>query len=132
MLYRRTDMAHAQQGRQASAHESDYVIQINVLGARVTMSQGKSKIIQIQKQAQPVCKSVSFGSDAAIVFMQYPHGTLRHGKMRGGILYGTVNDGNVSVEVVHEPAQDGGLNSLHLHLGTKEAKRADALPELLG
>jgi hypothetical protein len=106
---------------------------VECAGARVKMSEPYRKVLEILRQTQPHCKSVSFSEGAALAFMQYASVVLRCQERMGGVLYGTVEDGHVHIEVVYEPShwKSGGPECFSLDLGTKDDKRADDLAQLL-
>jgi hypothetical protein len=58
------------------------------------------------RQESPHCASVSFERHAANAFQQYIHGALGFSIKRGGLLYGSVEEGgNVLVQAIYEPPQ---------------------------
>jgi nuclear protein localization family protein 4 len=100
---------------------------------KMTVEQLIAKQTRIERQETPHCTSVSFDRHAANVFQSYVSGLLNFSRKRGGILYGSKDEeGNVKVEIIFEPAQEGGEESLTLERHTEEEQRADFIAKALG
>lgn len=73
---------------------------------------------RIERQENPVAKSVSFDRYAVNAFQSYVANAIAFSIKRGGILYGTVDEeGVVSVEAIWEPPQHGGVETLVMERG---------------
>ncbi|KAI8466686.1 MAG: NPL4 family-domain-containing protein [Monoraphidium minutum] len=102
-------------------------------GAHVSVHDIAAKQRRIERQDKPKVESCSFDRNAANVFQSYVQSALAFSIKRGGILYGTVDEGkNVRVEFVYEPPQEGGPEALALERGTPEEAQVDFLAELFG
>jgi len=73
---------------------------------------------RIERQENPVAKSVSFDRYAVNAFQSYVANAIAFSIKRGGILYGTVGEeGAVSVEAIWEPPQQGAIETLAMERG---------------
>lgn len=78
-------------------------------GVCVSVHDIAAKQRRIERQDKAKVESVSFDRNAANVFQSYVQSALAFSIKRGGILYGSVDEGgNVEVEAVWEPPQQGG------------------------
>lgn len=102
-------------------------------GKKMTMDDLIARQMRIERQEKPHCSSLSFDRDAANSFQHYVHESLAFSVKRGGFMYGSVNEtGEVSVEFIYEPPQQGSEESLLLMRDMDEEKRADVIAAGLG
>jgi nuclear protein localization family protein 4 len=102
-------------------------------GARLTVDDVSARTVRIERQDKAKCESVSFDRSAADAFQRYVQGALGFSRARAGWLYGSSDDeGNVRVEWVYEPPQEGGKNVAVVRRDAEEEKRADAVASAFG
>eukprot|EP00249_Psilotum_nudum_P008165 c21083_g1_i1 orf=324-1562(-) len=102
-------------------------------GKKMTMDDLIAKQTRIERQEKPHSNSASFDRDAANAFQHYVNETLAFAVKRGGFMYGTVNDeGEVLVEFIYEPPQQGTEESLLLLRDVEEERQVDAIAIGLG
>jgi len=102
-------------------------------GKKMTMDDLIARQTRIERQEKPHCSSLSFDRDAANSFQHYVHESLAFSIKRGGFMYGSVNDaGEVLVEFIYEPPQQGSEENLILMRDMDEEKRADVIAAGLG
>lgn len=74
---------------------------------------------RIERQENPISKSVSFDRYAVNAFQSYVANAIAFSIKRGGILYGTIGEeGTVSVEAIWEPPQQGAVETLVMERDT--------------
>ena len=82
-------------------------------GTHMTVDELVAKQTRIERQETPHAASVSFERHAADAFQSYVRDALAFSIKRGGLLYGTVDDGGkVSVEAIYELQQVGFIHAL--------------------
>eukprot|EP00897_Mesotaenium_endlicherianum_P004380 jgi/Mesen1/3970/ME000210S03203 len=109
------------------------VIPAGSFGRKMTVDDMIAKQTRIERQEQAHCASVSFDRDAANVFQHYVHESLAFSIKRGGFMYGSVTEGGeVSVDFVYEPPQQGAEDNLVLLRDPDEEKRVDLIAAGLG
>jgi nuclear protein localization protein 4 homolog len=111
-------------------------------GARLTVDDVAARTVKIERQDKAKCASVSFDRSAADAFQRYVQGALGFSRARAGILYGSSDDqGNVRVEWVYEPPQEGSKHVARWReeeqgeegkAGSGERARADAVAAAFG
>ncbi|KAG0591364.1 hypothetical protein M758_1G166700 [Ceratodon purpureus] len=102
-------------------------------GRKMTMDDLIARQTRIERQETPHCSALSFDREAANAFQRYVHESLAFAVKRGGIMYGSVNEaGEVKVDVIYEPPQQGTEEGLLLMRDMDEEKRADVIAEGLG
>lgn len=102
-------------------------------GKKMTMDDLIARQTRIERQEKPHCSSLSFDRDAANSFQHYVHESLAFSIKRGGFMYGSVNEaGEVLVEFIYEPPQQGSEENLILMRDMDEEKRADVIAAGLG
>lgn len=102
-------------------------------GRKMTMDDLIARQTRIERQETPHCSALSFDREAANTFQRYVHESLAFAVKRGGIMYGSVNEaGEVKVDVIYEPPQQGSDEGLLLMRDMDEEKRADVIAEGLG
>jgi nuclear protein localization family protein 4 len=112
--------------------------QINVspsgsFGKKMTMDELIARQVRIERQDKPHCGSASFDRDAANAFQQYVNENLAFAIKRGGFMYGTVTEGGeVAVDFIYEPPQQGTEDSLLLFRDPDEEKQVEAIAIGLG
>jgi len=112
--------------------------QVNVnhsgsFGKKMTMEDLIARQVRIERQEKPHGVSASFDRDAANAFQQYVNENLAFAVKRGGFLYGTVSeDGEVAVNFIYEPPQQGTEDSLLLFRDQDEEKQVEAIANGLG
>lgn len=104
-----------------------------VFGKKMTMDDLIAMQTRIERQEKPHCSSLSFDRDAASSFQHYVHESLAFSIKRGGFMYGNVSeDGDLSVEFIYEPPQQGSEESLLLLRDPEEERHADTIAAGLG
>jgi len=112
--------------------------QINVnpsgsFGKKMTMDDLISRQVRIERQDKPHCGSASFDRDSANAFQKYVNDNLAFAIKRGGFMYGTVSEsGDVAVNFMYEPPQQGTEDSLFLFRDPDEEKQVEAIAIGLG
>jgi len=102
-------------------------------GKKMTMDDLIARQVRIERQEKPHSVSASFDRDAANVFQQYVNENLAFAVKRGGFMYGTVSeDGEVAVNFIYEPPQQGTEDSLLLFRDQDEEKQVEAIAIGLG
>jgi len=102
-------------------------------GKKMTMDDLIARQTRIERQEKPHCSSLSLDRDAANSFQNYVHQSLAFAVKRGGFMYGSVNEaGEVSVEFIYEPPQQGSEDRLLLMRDMEEEKHADIIAAGLG
>uniref|UniRef100_A0A0D6R0B3 MPN domain-containing protein n=1 Tax=Araucaria cunninghamii TaxID=56994 RepID=A0A0D6R0B3_ARACU len=102
-------------------------------GKKMTMDDLIARQMRIERQEKPHCQGVSFDRDAANAFQQYVNETLAFAVKRGGLMYGTVSEeGEVSVNFIYEPPQQGTEDKLFLLRDPEEEKQVEAIAIGLG
>jgi nuclear protein localization family protein 4 len=102
-------------------------------GAHMTVESMVAAQTRIERQDTPHCAAASFDSHAANAFQSYVQSALAFSIKRGGILYGTVEEGGeVRAHAIYEPPQRGSAASLELERGGEEEALADAIAARLG
>lgn len=102
-------------------------------GGKMTVESMIAKQTRIERQETSHCTSVSFDGSAANAFQAYINGTLGFAQMRFGWMYGTCNnEGEVKVEFIYEPEQEGAEDTVSIKEGTDECSRADKIASALG
>ncbi|CAN6467828.1 unnamed protein product [Victoria cruziana] len=97
-------------------------------GRKMTIDDLIARQTRITRQETPHCVAVSFDRDAANAFQHYVNEALAFAVKRGGFMYGTVDaEGNVSVEFIYEPPQQGTEDNLILLRDPDEENRVDAV-----
>ncbi|KAK9805051.1 hypothetical protein WJX73_007136 [Symbiochloris irregularis] len=119
--------------RQVAADAKASVFGSRDFGTKMTVQDLIAKQTRIERQETSKCASVSFSSHAANAFQQYVMAAHAFSIKRGGLLYGTFSEsGEVSVEAIYEPPQEGSAETLRLERQTEEEQRADLIATLLG
>lgn len=102
-------------------------------GKKMTMDDLIARQTRIERQEKPHCTALSFDREAANAFQHYVHESLAFSIKRGGVMYGSVNEaGEVKVDVIYEPPQQGSEEGLLLMRDMDEEKRADVIAAGLG
>ncbi|OVA11428.1 Nuclear pore localization protein NPL4 [Macleaya cordata] len=102
-------------------------------GRKMTMDDLIAKQMRVSRQENPHCESVSFDRDAANAFQHYVNESLAFAVKRGGFMYGTVSDeGQVQVNFIYEPPQQGTEENLILLRDPEEEKIVEAIALGLG
>ena len=102
-------------------------------GKKMTMTDLIARQVRIERQDKPHCGSVSFDRDAANAFQQYVNENLAFAIKRGGFKYGTVSEGgDVAVNFIYEPPQQGTEDNLLLFRDPDEEKQMEAIAIGLG
>ncbi|KFK35482.1 hypothetical protein AALP_AA5G289900 [Arabis alpina] len=102
-------------------------------GRKMTVEDLIAKQMRVTRQEKSHCDSVSFDRDCANAFQCYVNESLAFGVKRGGFMYGTVSEeGEVEVNFVYEPPQQGMEDNLILMRDVEEEKRVDAIALGLG
>lgn len=102
-------------------------------GARLTVDDVSARTVRIERQDKAKCESVSFDRSAADAFQRYVQGALGFSRARCGWLYGSSDDaGNVRVQWVYEPPQEGGRHVAVVRRDLEEERRADAVAAAFG
>lgn len=95
-------------GERSVAPAASAIASDRPFGARLTVDDVAARTVKIERQDKARCASVSFDRSAADSFQRYVQGALGFSRARCGVLYGTSDDeGNVRVEWVYEPPQEG-------------------------
>eukprot|EP00850_Spirogloea_muscicola_P023375 SM000352S13423 [mRNA] locus=s352:49201:51198:+ [translate_table: standard] len=120
-------------GARVAAAPSAPVTPSGAFGRHMTVDDMIARQTRIERQEKPHCASVSFDRDAANAFQSYVHESLAFSVKRGGFLYGTVDDGGeVFVEFIYEPPQEGHAKELELRRDAEEERRVGIIAEGLG
>lgn len=102
-------------------------------GAHMTVEKMVAAQTRLERQENAKCASVSFDGHAVNVFQSYIQSALAFSIKRGGILYGTVTEtGEVLVNAIFEPSQQGNADSLVLERATNDEIAANIIAEALG
>ncbi|XP_068657818.1 NPL4-like protein 2 [Aristolochia californica] len=102
-------------------------------GKKMTMDDLIARQMRVSRQETPHSSSVSFDRDAANAFQLYVNDTLAFAVKRGGFMYGTVStDGEVSVQFIYEPPQQGAESNLLLLRDPEEENLVEAIALGLG
>jgi len=102
-------------------------------GSKMTMGDLIAAQTRIENQEDPDCKSVSFDRDAANVFQSYVHQSIAFSVQRGGWMYGTKDEeGNVKVDFIYEPAQEGSEDAVVFVPAEEEVAAVDFIANALG
>mmetsp|Transcript_30694 Transcript_30694/g.55886 ORF Transcript_30694/g.55886 Transcript_30694/m.55886 type:complete len:491 (-) Transcript_30694:686-2158(-) len=103
-------------------------------GAKLTLNDVMARQTKIERQVKPTVEAVSFDSEAAGQFQLYLQSVTKFRVKRGGILYGTYDEENstVNVEFIYEPPQSASPTRLNLEPNPKEGQEVDFLAQLLG
>ena len=103
-------------------------------GTSMTVAEMIAKQTRIERQEHADCASVSIERHAANAFQLYVNQGIAFSIKRCGFMYGTSDDeGNVRVEFIYEPPQDGSKDDVLVHAeGTEELGKVEIIAELLG
>ena len=84
------------------------------VGETVSLSQLVARWVRIETQKTASCSTLFLDAAAAGSFQSYVSGYQAFSIKRGGIMYGTIDEesGNVHVEAIYEPPQQGSAHSL--------------------
>ncbi|XP_024373871.1 NPL4-like protein 2 isoform X1 [Physcomitrium patens] len=109
------------------------VTPFGAFGRKMTVEDLIARQIRIERQEKSHCSALSFDREAANAFQLYVHESLAFSIKRGGIMYGSVNEaGEIKVDVIYEPPQQGSEEGLLLMRDMDEEKRADVIAAGLG
>ncbi|CAN0901282.1 Mechanosensitive ion channel protein 10 [Linum grandiflorum] len=102
-------------------------------GRKMTMDDLIAKQMRVSRQETAHCESVSFDRNCANAFQRYVNESLAFAVKRGGFMYGTVSEqGEVQVDFIYEPPQQGTEDVLMLLRDSSEEKAVDAIAAGLG
>ncbi|KAF3579677.1 hypothetical protein DY000_02031858 [Brassica cretica] len=102
-------------------------------GRKMTVDDLIARQMRVSRQEKSHCDSVSFDRDCANAFQHYVNESLAFAVKRGGFMYGSVSEGGeVEVNFVYEPPQQGMEDNLILMRDAEEEKRVDAIAQGLG
>ncbi|CAH8368574.1 unnamed protein product [Eruca vesicaria subsp. sativa] len=102
-------------------------------GRKMTVDDLIARQMRVSRQEKSHCDSVSFDRDCANAFQRYVNESLAFAVKRGGFMYGTVSEeGEVEVDFVYEPPQQGKDDDLILMRDFEEERRVDAIALGLG
>ncbi|CAE6081468.1 unnamed protein product [Arabidopsis arenosa] len=102
-------------------------------GRKMTVEDLIARQMRVGRQEKSHCDSVSFDRDCANAFQHYVNESLAFAVKRGGFMYGNVSEeGQVEVNFIYEPPQQGMEDNLILMRDTEEEKRVDAIALGLG
>ncbi|EOA24114.1 hypothetical protein CARUB_v10017347mg [Capsella rubella] len=102
-------------------------------GRKMTVEDLIARQMRVGRQEKSHCDSVSFDRDCANAFQHYVNESLAFAIKRGGFMYGNVSeDGQVEVNFIYEPPQQGMEDNLILMRDAEEEKRVDAIALGLG
>ncbi|CAH8329210.1 unnamed protein product [Eruca vesicaria subsp. sativa] len=102
-------------------------------GRKMTVDDLIARQMRVSRQEKSHCDSVSFDRDCANAFQHYVNESLAFAVKRGGFMYGSVSEGGeVEVNFVYEPPQQGMEDRLILMRDAEEEKRVDAIALGLG
>ncbi|CAF1842279.1 hypothetical protein HID58_060417 [Brassica napus] len=102
-------------------------------GRKMTVDDLIARQMRVSRQEKSHCDSVSFDRDCANAFQHYVNESLAFAVKRGGFMYGSVSEGGeVEVNFVYEPPQQGMEDNLILMRDAEEEKRVDAIALGLG
>ncbi|KFK37550.1 hypothetical protein AALP_AA4G271300 [Arabis alpina] len=102
-------------------------------GRKMTVDDLIARQMRVSRQEKSHCDSVSFDRDCANAFQHYVNESLAFAVKRGGFMYGTVTEeGQVEVDFIYEPPQQGTEANLILMRDAEEEKRVDAIAMGLG
>lgn len=102
-------------------------------GRKMTVDDLIARQMRVSRQEKSHCDSVSFDRDCANAFQHYVNDSLAFAVKRGGFMYGSVSEeGQVEVNFVYEPPQQGMEDNLILMRDDEEEKRVDAIALGLG
>lgn len=109
------------------------VVPAGSFGRKMTMDDLIAKQTRIERQETPHCKLLSFDRDAANSFQHYVNETLAFAVKRGGFMYGSSNEaGEVMVDFIYEPPQQGLEDNILLLRNPEEEKVVDTIASALG
>ncbi|CAN8285723.1 unnamed protein product [Cochlearia groenlandica] len=102
-------------------------------GRKMTVDDLIARQMRVSRQEESHCDSVSFDRDCANAFQHHVNESLAFAVKRGGFMYGTVaEEGQVEVDFIYEPPQQGSEANLILMRDAEEEKRVDAIAMGLG
>uniref|UniRef100_A0A1J3GMR5 NPL4-like protein 2 n=1 Tax=Noccaea caerulescens TaxID=107243 RepID=A0A1J3GMR5_NOCCA len=102
-------------------------------GRKMTVDDLIARQMRVTRQEKSHCDAVSFDRDCANAFQHYVNESLAFAVKRGGFMYGTVTEeGQVEVDFIYEPPQQGTEANLILMRDAEEEKRVDAIAMGLG
>ncbi|CAN8280446.1 unnamed protein product [Cochlearia groenlandica] len=102
-------------------------------GRKMTVEDLIARQMRVSRQEKSHCDSVSFDRDCANAFQRHVNESLAFAVKRGGFMYGNVSEeGEVEVNFVYEPPQQGMEDNLILMRDVEEEKRVDAVALGLG
>ncbi|KAF8080549.1 hypothetical protein N665_0935s0008 [Sinapis alba] len=102
-------------------------------GRKMTVDDLIARQMRVSRQEKSHCDSVSFDRDCANAFQHYVNESLAFAVKRGGFMYGNVSEeGQVEVNFIYEPPQQGMEDNLMLMRDAEEEKRVDAIALGLG
>jgi len=102
-------------------------------GRKMTVEDLIARQMRVGRQEKAHCDSVSFDRDCANAFQHFVNESLAFAVKRGGFMYGNVSeDGQVEVNFIYEPPQQGMEDNLILMRDSEEEKRVDAIALGLG
>ncbi|CAH2057602.1 unnamed protein product [Thlaspi arvense] len=102
-------------------------------GRKMTVDDLIARQMRVTRQEKSHCDSVSFDRDCANAFQHHVNESLAFAVKRGGFMYGTVTEeGQVEVDFIYEPPQQGTEANLILMRDAEEEKRVDAIAMGLG
>ncbi|XP_010468896.1 PREDICTED: NPL4-like protein 1 [Camelina sativa] len=102
-------------------------------GKKMTVEDLIARQMRVGRQETSHCDSVSFDRGCANAFQHYVNESLAFAVKRGGFMYGNVSeDGQVEVDFIYEPPQQGMEDKLILMRDAVEEKRVDAIALGLG
>lgn len=120
-------------GERAVAGPAAPVVPAGSFGRHMTIEGMIARQTRIERQETPRCPSLSFDTEAANAFQLYVREALAFSVQRGGFMYGRVGDGGeVLVDFIYEPPQEGTRDSLRLLRDAEEEKRVASIAEGLG
>uniref|UniRef100_A0A1J3JSS5 NPL4-like protein 2 n=1 Tax=Noccaea caerulescens TaxID=107243 RepID=A0A1J3JSS5_NOCCA len=102
-------------------------------GRKMTVDDLIARQMRVTRQEKSHCDSVSFDRDCANAFQHYVNESQAFAVKRGGFMYGTVTEeGQVEVDFIYEPPQQGTEANLIVMRDAEEEKRVDAIAMGLG
>ena len=120
--------------RQVEPAYKKSAFETRAFGSHITVYDVMAKQTRIERQDKAKIESVSIDRHTADLFQGYIQGALSFNIKRGGIMYGTLEEGGtrVRVDFIYEPPQEANALSLKLQRNTEEEKQVDFLAGLLG